>query len=67
MTWVLVRFEDGVLSDVIRAVDIENEEGLDGMHVKLTVGDECLAPWKSNLFPGKILLISGINNYKVFH
>ena len=60
MKWVLVRFNDGILSHVLKWSHIETEEGISGDEANLVVGSNCLAPWQGDMYHGKLICISGI-------
>ena len=57
--WILLIFDDGLVS-VQKGMDVTHiESGSSAQDVQMSVGQRCAAPFKKKMYEGKVLFITG--------
>lgn len=58
--WACVQFEDGIISSVLKASELETENGQNIMDVISTVeeGMNCVAPWHGHMYNARLLCVN---------
>lgn len=60
MRWLLVEFDDGMLSHILKGEKVEMQSGNSAQdEASVVVGDRCRAPWQGQLYDGTVTAVSG--------